>query len=139
MMPIHHAMTEPNLVRLRGAAGQPAMTASQSGQAVSSFARLFAAQQPAEQHANQQAAPRAIVSREAPSPELEAAFTDFVGQTFYGQMLHAMRSSVGQPAYVHGGQAEEIFQSQLDQVLAEKMSDQTGAQFAQPMFARQFS
>jgi Rod binding domain-containing protein len=139
VMPIHHAMTEPNLVRLRGAAGQPAMIASQSGQAVSSFARLFATQQPAEQHANQQAAPHAIVSKEAPSPELEAAFTDFVGQTFYGQMLHAMRSSVGKPAYVHGGQAEEIFQSQLDQVLAEKMSDQTGAQFAKPMFARQFS
>ena len=142
-MPIHHAMTEPNLVMRRGATDRSATPARQSGQTVSPFARLLAAQRPAEQQPSQQATPPPNASHQAAnqpaSAELEAAFTDFVGQTFYGQMLRAMRSSLGKPAYVHGGQAEEIFQTQLDQVLAKKMSDQTGAQFAKPMFARQFS
>lgn len=66
--------------------------------------------------------------------ELRKAFGDFVGQTFYGQMLSAMRQTVGKPAYFHGGRAEEVFQAQLDQVLAEKMSDATADQFSGPMF-----
>lgn len=70
--------------------------------------------------------------------DVRAAFTTFVGQTFFGQLLGAMRSSLGKPAYFHGGQAEEIFQKQLDQVLAEKMTVQSAEKFAQPMFERQF-
>lgn len=66
--------------------------------------------------------------------KLREAFNDFVGQTFYGQMLSAMRSTVGKPAYFHGGRAEEVFQAQLDQVLAEKMADATAQQFTGPMF-----
>jgi peptidoglycan hydrolase FlgJ len=68
------------------------------------------------------------------STALRGAFQDFVGQTFYGQMLHAMRSSVGKPAYFYGGRTEEVFQNQLDQVLAEKMSEATAETFTQPMF-----
>ena len=67
-------------------------------------------------------------------PKLREAFNDFVGQTFYGQMLSAMRSTVDKPAYFHGGRAEEAFQSQLDQVLAEKMADASAEQFTGPMF-----
>ena len=51
-------------------------------------------------------------------PALRQAFNDFVGETFYGQMLHAMRQSVGKPAYFNGGRAEEVFTQQLDQMLA---------------------
>lgn len=143
MMPIQPAMTEPNLMRLLGPAVQAA-TPPANGQAANSpFARLLAAQQPAPQQEGQLGTPQPTVvqqaTNETASPDLETAFTDFVGQTFYGQMLHAMRSSLGKPAYVHGGQAEEIFQTQLDQILAKKMSDQTAAQFAKPMFVRQFS
>ena len=143
MMPIQSAMTEPNLMRLLGPAAQPPV-ASASGQAANApFARLLAAQQPAPQQEGQQGTPQPAVvfqvAEQTTDAALEAAFTDFVGQTFYGQMLHAMRSSLGKPAYVHGGQAEEIFQTQLDQILAKKMSDQSGAQFAKPMFVRQFS
>jgi hypothetical protein len=69
-----------------------------------------------------------------PAPQLREAFDDFVGQTFYGQMLSAMRSTVRPAAYLHGGHAEKVFQSQLDQVLAEKMADASAEQLTQPMF-----
>lgn len=62
------------------------------------------------------------------------AFDSFVGQTFYGQMLKAMRSTVDKAAYFHGGRAEEVFQSQLDEILAEKMSNADAHTFTGPMF-----
>jgi hypothetical protein len=66
--------------------------------------------------------------------ELREAFQDFVGQTFYGQLLSAMRKTVDKPAYFHGGRAEEIFQNQLDQVLSEKLSDASAKSFTEPMY-----
>jgi flagellar protein FlgJ len=66
--------------------------------------------------------------------ELQKAFQDFVGQTFYGQLLSAMRKTVDKPAYMHGGRAEEAFQNQLDQVLAEKLSDASAESFTEPMY-----
>jgi len=66
--------------------------------------------------------------------EVRRAFQSFVGQTLFGQMLQAMRKTVGKPAYFHGGRAEEIFQSQLDQVLAEKISDASAEKLSGPMF-----
>lgn len=66
--------------------------------------------------------------------KLQEAFTDFVGQTFYGQLLGAMRKTVGKPAYFHGGRAEEVFQKQLDQVLSEYMTEASADSFAKPMF-----
>jgi len=68
------------------------------------------------------------------NPELRKAFQDFVGQTFFGQMLDAMRKTVGKPAYLHGGRTEEVFQNQLDQVLAEKLSDASAESFSGPMY-----
>jgi peptidoglycan hydrolase FlgJ len=66
--------------------------------------------------------------------ELRQAFDSFVGETFFGQMIKAMRKSVGKPAYVHGGRAEEIFQEQLDQTLAKDMAHASADQFTGPMF-----
>ena len=66
--------------------------------------------------------------------ELKDAFGDFVGNTFYGQLIASMRKTVDKPAYFHGGRGEEVFQGQLDQMLAEKLSDATQEQFAGPMF-----
>lgn len=66
--------------------------------------------------------------------EFRKTFQQFVGQTLFGQMLKAMRSTVGKPAYFHGGRAEEIFSQQLDQVLAEKLAEASGERFSQPMF-----
>ena len=75
----------------------------------------------------------------APKPtanhaEAKKVFNDFVGQTFYGQMLKAMRSTVDKPAYFHGGRAEEMFQGQLDQTISEKMAAADGERFSGPMF-----
>lgn len=70
--------------------------------------------------------------------DLKKAYTDFVGKTFYGQMIKAMRSTVDKPAYFHGGKAEEMFQSQLDQQTTDAMSKASAEQITEPMFARQF-
>jgi hypothetical protein len=76
----------------------------------------------------------ARASGPASHAQVREAFTDFVGQTFFTQLLHEMRKTVDKPAYFHGGQAEEIFQGQLDQVLAEHLSEATADSFAGPMF-----
>lgn len=41
-------------------------------------------------------------------------------------MLKGMRKSLDKPAYFHGGQAEEIFTQQLDQVISQKMAETSG-------------
>ncbi len=66
--------------------------------------------------------------------ELQQTFQDFVGQTFFGQMIASMRSTQEDVPYFNGGRAEKIFQGQLDQVLAEELSDSSAAQFSDPMF-----
>jgi len=70
----------------------------------------------------------------AQNPELRKAFDTFVGETFFGQLLQSMRKTVGKPAYFNGGRAEEIFQQQLDQVLAKKVSESSADKFSGPMF-----
>ena len=70
--------------------------------------------------------------------ELKSAYTDFVGKTFFGQMLKAMRSTLDKPAYFHGGQTEEVFRNQLDQHLADRMTEVSADQIANPMFRLQF-
>jgi hypothetical protein len=66
--------------------------------------------------------------------EKRKAFQSFVGQTLFGQLLQAMRKTVGKPAYFHGGRTEEIFQQQLDQVLAEKIAETSARRVAEPMY-----
>ena len=66
--------------------------------------------------------------------ELRQAFDAFVGEVFFGQMLKAMRQTVDKSAYFNGGRAEEVFQSQLDQILSEKMADASGPSLTGPMF-----
>ncbi len=71
---------------------------------------------------------------EAPSEDLREAFQDFVGQTFFAQMIKAVRSGQQPSAYFNGGRAEEIFQGQLDQVLTEELSESSASKIADPMF-----
>jgi len=68
------------------------------------------------------------------SPELREAFDDFVGQSFFSQLLSQMRKTVGKPAYFHGGMGEELFQGRLDEVLVEHLSEATGDTFSKPMY-----
>jgi hypothetical protein len=72
-----------------------------------------------------------------PTPEdtqTRAAFVEFAGNTFFGQLMSAMRKSVAKPAYFHGGHAESVFQSQLDQKIVESISEATADSFAGPMY-----
>lgn len=66
--------------------------------------------------------------------KLKEVFGQFVGETFYGQMMKSMRSTVGKPAYFHGGRAEEVFQGQLDQKLVEQVSKAADEKLTKPMF-----
>jgi peptidoglycan hydrolase FlgJ len=68
------------------------------------------------------------------SPALREAFTDFVGQTFFGELVKQMRATLDKPAFFHGGMGEDIFQSQLDQILVERISDTTAHTFSDPMY-----
>jgi len=77
-----------------------------------------------------------LLDKTAKSEEdpLREAFQDFVGQTLFGQMLQSMRSTVGKPAYFHGGRGEEVFQQQLDAVLVEQISEASSSTVADPMY-----
>lgn len=78
--------------------------------------------------------PAMLTNKAASKAEVREAFDNFVGQTFFSQMLSSLRETVGKPAYFHGGRAEEVFQGQLDQIMAEDLSEASAEQFTQPMF-----
>lgn len=69
------------------------------------------------------------------SPELREAFQDFVAGTFYKQMFKALRSGQNKAAYFHGGQAEEMFQSHLDQQISEDLAKGQGSAFSDTLFS----
>jgi peptidoglycan hydrolase FlgJ len=75
--------------------------------------------------------PQAPAAGDQPTRE---AFNAFVGETFFSQMLKSMRKTVGKPAYLHGGRAEEVFTQQLDQVLAEKLGKSSASTISGPMY-----
>jgi peptidoglycan hydrolase FlgJ len=74
----------------------------------------------------------------AKDEKLHSTFTQFVGQTFFGQMIKSMRSTVGHAAYFNGGQGEKIFQGLLDQTFSEQMTKASADRFADPLFHQQF-
>jgi Rod binding domain-containing protein len=84
--------------------------------------------------AGQPAAKSPAGSAGTDNPKLRKAFDSFVGESFYGQMLKSMRTTVGKPAYFYGGHAEEIFTQQLDQVLSRKLSEASADKFTGPMY-----
>ncbi len=83
-------------------------------------------------------APKPGPDEVAQARDVHDAFTSFVGETFFAQMIKAMRSSQDKAAYFHGGRAEEVFRSQLDQTLAEQMTQSNGAQISEGLFRNQF-
>lgn len=66
--------------------------------------------------------------------EARETFDQFVGETFVGQMLSALRKTTGKAAYFHGGRAEEVFREQLDQTLAKELGQDLAHSFTGPMF-----
>jgi len=61
-------------------------------------------------------------------------FNAILGELLFHEMLKSMRRTVDEPAYFHGGQAEEVFTGRLDQVLAQKLGETHGEQFLGPMY-----
>jgi len=53
-------------------------------------------------------------------PGLRKAIDQLVGSVFYGAMLRSLRASTMKGDYGHGGRGEEVFQAQLDQIIAER-------------------
>lgn len=76
------------------------------------------------------------VSEEAKARDLELKekFQDFVAGTFYKEMLKSMRNTQNKPAYFHGGQAEDIFQSQMDDLVTQDLARKHGDKIAGPLY-----
>src|SRR3569623_3576163 len=66
--------------------------------------------------------------------EVRAKFQEFVSGTFYKQMLKSMRSSQKKPAYFHGGQAEDIYQSQMDEIVTDDFAKNHGNNIADSLY-----
>ena len=66
--------------------------------------------------------------------ELKEKFQDFVAGTFFRQMLKALHGTHDKAAYFHGGQAEQIFQGQFDQYVAEDLARHHGGAFADQLY-----
>lgn len=84
---------------------------------------------------NEATAPTQLVQPKKNSSELKEAFQDFVAGTFYKQMFKALRSGQNKPAYFHGGQAEELFQSHMDQQISEDLAKQHGSVLSDTLFS----
>ena len=80
------------------------------------------------------AAPRDPSPASRDDARLRTTFDQVMGEMLFGQALKAMRKTVGKPAYVHGGQAEEVFTQWLDNELAKKLTASCASQFTGPMY-----
>jgi Rod binding domain-containing protein len=78
--------------------------------------------------------PQAAGASAAGDARLHEAFSDFVGETFYGQMMQSLRKSVPKSSRFHGGRGEEVFTRQLDQVLAQKLAKNNGDKLSESMY-----
>jgi Rod binding domain-containing protein len=66
--------------------------------------------------------------------DLKSNFQDFVAGTFYKEMLKSLHKMHGKSAYFDGGQAEKIFQGQLDQQTAENLAHSRGSQLSDGLY-----
>lgn len=64
----------------------------------------------------------------------EDKFQEFVAGTFYKLMLKSLRSAQKPPKYMDGGQAEKVFQGQLDDKFADAMAKKSGHSIAGPLY-----
>jgi Rod binding domain-containing protein len=78
--------------------------------------------------------PQSAGMKAAGDAQLHEAFSDFVGETFYGQMMQSLRKSVPKSSRFHGGRGEEVFSRQLDQMLAQKMGKTHGDRLSDSMY-----
>ncbi len=62
------------------------------------------------------------------------AFQSAVAGTFFKLMLQSLHKMHGKPAYFHGGQAEEMFQNQMDQQLSDEFAKSHGAPLTDALY-----
>ncbi len=74
------------------------------------------------------------VEKSGDESALRETFQDFVGQTFFTELIKSMRATQEGAAYFNGGRAEEIFQGQFDQMMSEELSDASAKTISDPMF-----
>jgi hypothetical protein len=70
----------------------------------------------------------------AQQAELKEKFQEFVGQTFFTELIKSLRTSQQGAAYFNGGQAEKVFQGQFDQMMSEHLSEASAQSISDPMF-----
>ena len=68
--------------------------------------------------------------------KLREAINQVIGSVFFGPMLRTARSSSLKGSFGHGGRGEEIFQGQLDQMMAERAGEATRFELADVLFNR---
>lgn len=77
---------------------------------------------------------KGVTAESVAESETREQFQNILGELLFGQMISAMRKNVGEAAYFNGGRAEEVFTQQLDQKLAQKISEQCSESFVGPMY-----
>src|SRR5687768_17417126 len=78
----------------------------------------------------------AISPQAAPAADAKTreAFDSTIGEMFFTQLLGALRQTQGKTPYFHGGQAEEMFRSQLDQTIAQQMAKTHARDFTDALY-----
>lgn len=84
--------------------------------------------------ARETAGSRLLTQSPAGNDKLKSNFQDFTAGTFYKEMLKSLRKMHNKPAYMYGGHAEEVFQGQMDQQVAENLAHNQGSQISDPLF-----
>ena len=74
------------------------------------------------------------LSADEQAAELKGKFQEFVGQTFFTELIKSLRTSQQGAAYFNGGRAEEVFQGQFDQMMSEHLSQASASSISDPMF-----
>jgi peptidoglycan hydrolase FlgJ len=77
---------------------------------------------------------RLLTQSPADTEKMKSTFQDFAAGTFYKEMMKSLRKMHNKPAYIYGGHAEEVFQGQMDQQVAETLAHNQGAQISDPLF-----
>jgi Rod binding domain-containing protein len=72
--------------------------------------------------------------RNTSDAELQKTFQAAVAGIFFGQLVKSLRSTVGETAYLNGGQAEKMFQQQMDQYLVEDLAEGNGGAFVDDLY-----
>ena len=70
----------------------------------------------------------------APDKVAQDKFQEFVAGSFYKLMLKSLRSAQKPSKYFNGGQAEKVFQGQLDEQFTDKMAKKNGGAISAPLY-----